>query len=135
MATRLLPVQIRSPGRLGLNTQSSSLGLGPEWALFLDNAVFDDLGRIAARKGLLKVTNTPIAGNPTLDQTFEYVQSATTEHIITVDNANGKLYTGTTTLTEKTGSLSFTDTNWQFANFNNKVIIIEPIKFFIFCSL
>ncbi len=132
MATRLLPVQIRSPGRLGLNTQSSSLGLGPEWALFLDNAVFDDLGRIAARKGLLKVTNTPIAGNPTLDQTFEYVQSATTEHIITVDNANGKLYTGTTTLTEKTGSLSFTDTNWQFANFNNKVIGVSQNQFPIY---
>ena len=88
MATKLLPVQIRSPGRLGLNTQSSSLGLGPEWALFLDNSVFDDLGRIAARKGMLKVTTTPISGNPTLDQTFEYIQNASTEHIITVDKAN-----------------------------------------------
>ena len=88
MATKLLPVQIRSPGRLGLNTQSSSLGLGPEWALFLDNAVFDDLGRIAARKGMLKVTTTPISGNPTLDQTFEYIEDTSTTHIITVDNTN-----------------------------------------------
>ena len=71
MATKLLPVQIRSPGRLGLNTQSSSLGLGPEWVLFLDNAVFDDLGRIAARKGMLKVTTTPISGNPVREGVFE----------------------------------------------------------------
>ena len=132
MATKLLPVQIRSPGRLGLNTQSSSLGLGPEWALFLDNSVFDDLGRIAARKGMLKVTTTPISGNPTLDQTFEYKEDASTEHIITVDNANGKLYTGTTTLSEKTGTLSFSNTNWQFANFNGKVIGASQNQFPIY---
>jgi len=132
MATKLLPVQIRSPGRLGLNTQSSSLGLGPEWALFLDNAVFDDLGRIAARKGMLKVTTTPISGNPTLDQTFEYIEDTSTTHIITVDNTNGKLYAGTTALVEKTGSLSFSDTNWQFANFNSKVIGVSQSQFPIY---
>ena len=132
MATKLLPVQIKSPGRLGLNTQSSSIGLGPEWAFFLDNAVFDDLGRIAARKGLLKVTDTPISGNPILSQTFEYREDASSNHIITADNVNGKLYTGTTTLTEKTGSLSFSNTNWQFANFNGKVVGASQAQFPIF---
>tara|TARA_R100001082_G_scaffold90419_1_gene56909 strand:+ start:7311 stop:9065 length:1755 start_codon:yes stop_codon:yes gene_type:complete len=132
MATKLLPVQIKAPGRLGLNTQSSSIGLGPEWAFFLDNAVFDDLGRMAARKGLLKVTGTPITGNPTLDQSFEYTEDASNDHIITVDNTNGKLYTGTTTITEKTGSLSFSNTNWQFANLNGKVIGVSQSQFPIF---
>ena len=132
MATRLIPVSIPSPGNLGLNTQSSAVGLGPEWGLFLDNVEFDNLGRIAARKGLLKVTTSAIASKPTFGNIFEYRQTATTSHIISGDSTNGKLYSGTTTLTDITGSLSFTNKNWQFANLNGRVIAVTKEEFPIY---
>lgn len=129
MATKLLPITIQSPGNLGLNTQSSSVGLGPEWGLFLDNAAFDNIGRMSARKGLLKVTNTPISGKPTFNNIFEYIKDSSTEHIITSDSTNNKIYSGTSTLTDRTGSLSFTNDNWQFANFNGKCIGVSKEEF------
>jgi hypothetical protein len=129
MATKLIPVTIQSPGNLGLNTQSSSVGLGPEWGLFLDNAAFDNIGRMSARKGLLKVTGTPVSGKPTFNNIFEYVVNSSTDHIITSDSTNNKLYSGTTTLTDRTGSLSFTNDNWQFANYNSKCIGVSKEEF------
>ena len=129
MATKLIPVSITSPGNLGLNTQSSSVGLGPEWGLFLDNVEFDNLGRIAARKGLKKVTTSPVASKPTFNNIFEYVKDSSTNHVITSDSTNNKLYSGTTTLTDRTGSLSFTNDNWQFANFNSKCIGVSKEEF------
>lgn len=118
--TGLLPLPVQNVGTKGLNTEAANLGLGPEWASQAENAVFDFAGRLGARKGVSASTTTPISGTPDVEAVFEYELDDTTTFVISA--ANAKLYYGTTTLTEITGSLSITNNNWKFQNFNGKVV-------------
>lgn len=114
------PISVAAPGFHGLNKQQSATSLGVQWATEADNCVFDDTGRIAARKGWSQETTTPIAGTPDVEQLFEYVDEAGNTEIISA--AGSKLYSGTTTLTDITGSVTVTDDNWTFQNFNGNVV-------------
>jgi hypothetical protein len=55
MAKNLIPLTIGAPGFLGLNTQQSGNILPMGWATKLDNFIYDDLSRIASRKGSQQV--------------------------------------------------------------------------------
>jgi hypothetical protein len=116
----LTPHVVRAPGRYGLNTQAEAQSDTWDWASELLNVVYDDYGRIAARKGWEQLTTTPIAGTPDIEAVFEYKVNATTTKIISA--ADGKLYHGTATLTDITGALTPTADLWQFQNFNGKVV-------------
>ena len=116
--TALIPVTLQAPGFLGLNTQDSAIGIDFQWGLVADNCVFDDTGRISARKGFNKITSSAVTGD--IEQVFEYKESATSKRIIS--SANAKLYEGTTTLTEKQGSLTPTNNDWKFLDFKNKCL-------------
>ena len=122
----LYPLSLVGPGFAGLNTQTSSTVLGPEWAAEAQNMVFDDSGRPAARKGWTSVTSTPIRGGeapltytPDIEQLFEYVDLDGDRVIISA--ADNKIWSGTSSFTDITGSVTVTANNWQFVNFYGDV--------------
>jgi hypothetical protein len=69
----------------------------------------------------------PLTGNPTTSAMFYPAICAVAELALAngssfiVSAANNKLYSGTTTLTDITGSLTITANNWQFVTFNGAV--------------
>ena len=67
--TALIPVTLQAPGFLGLNTQDSAIGIDFQWGLVADNCVFDDTGRISARKGFNKITSSAVTGD--IEQVLE----------------------------------------------------------------
>ncbi|MGI0034280.1 MAG: hypothetical protein ACRD98_00230 [Nitrososphaera sp.] len=120
MPTPLKPFTIPGPGVFGLNTQGDVTTDSFDWATTADNCVYDEFGRLTSRKGWVKLTATPLAGAPNMNQLFEYkVNSSLT---IIISAAGNKLYHGTTTLTEITGALTPTGDDWNFQNFNGKVV-------------
>ena len=119
MANRLQSINLLAPGFYGLNTNQKSIE-EPGWAQAAENCVIDGSGRLAARKGWNALTSSPISGTPDIEAIYEYINAAGTSKIISA--ANAKLYYGTTTLTDITGSLTPADDNWKFQNFNGKVV-------------
>lgn len=113
--TQLVPLSLVAPAFKGLNLEGSGGILGPEWATTLDNFVFDTTGRPASRRGWLVQNATGNAA--TVKQVFEYRNAAGTAYTIS-SHEGGKLYEGTT---DRTGTVSFTDGNVKFANFNDSV--------------
>lgn len=123
MAQRLTPLPLRGPGRFGLNTEQAAAVADPRWALELTNAVFDDAGRIAARKGMNLITTGTASEDPT-GAVHEYIKDRTTKEIISA--GEGKIWRGTTTVTDITGTISTPTTdNWKFVNFNGKVLGVQ----------
>lgn len=121
MPSPLIPVPLITPGFFGLNfANAASTQLGPEWALTCKNTYFDTSGRLAARKGWVNQTVTPPSGTPTLEQMFEYIKGDATTQVILA--ANNKLYVGITAPSDITGALTPTANNWQFQNWNDKVV-------------
>lgn len=120
----LRPSTITSPGVFGLNKQNSGSLLPPQWATEALNAVFDDANRIAARKGWLSVTTTPISGTPDLDVIFEYQKTSTdTKYVISA--GGNDIFSGTTAPSSIKGAVSISADNWKFVNFNDKVYGIQ----------
>ena len=124
MSSALRIGSIQTPASLGLNTEDPALSEDPRIALVLTNAAWDGQGRVCARRGW----NDPITTGShaaSTDAIFEYVESATSSRIVSA--AGGKLYEfdGTDTLTDETGTLTPSDDDWQFLNFNGKCIGVQ----------
>jgi len=119
MPKQLIPLTISAPGFLGLNTQQAGSILPPGWATKLDNCVFDNIGRIASRKGTQQVHEDAISGTPTMRSGHEYVDRTGQSIMIWAgDNKIWKEVLGT--VTDITGTITTpTADNWQFANFND----------------
>lgn len=116
----LVPISLVTPAFKGLNKQQETSILGPEWATVLDNCVFDDAGRVAARKGWL-ATSSAMSGTPVIEQLFEQIFEDGTTELISA--AGSKLWKGFTTPTDITGASTVTvGNNWQFVNFNGRCI-------------
>lgn len=119
----LYPLRVVAPGFAGLNTQLNTAP-GLQWASEATNCVIDSRGRIAARRGRSDLTTSPISGTPAVRAVFEQVSQDGTTAIISA--ANNKLYSGTTTLTERTGTAGsvtgVTADYWQFQNIANRVV-------------
>lgn len=120
MAEQIITGTIAAPGFFGLNTQDSSVQLSSGFALEANNCVIDRYGRIGARKGWTTVNSTP-AFTGDFKAIYELVKD---DGIEVISAANNKLYTGTTTLTERvirngtdTADLTYTisDDNWQIS--------------------
>jgi len=115
---QLVPINLTSPAFFGLNTEQAGSILGPEWATVLRNAVFDSSGRPSARKGWNTLTTVPAAG--AIKRVFEYWQADTTSDVIfTTDN---DILRNTGVPVSIAGSLTITDGNIMFGNFNNDVV-------------
>jgi len=121
MPQSLIPLNLYLPGRLGISSEADSGGLDASWASHAENCVFDNYGRLCSRKAFKLATTTPLSGNPDVDTLFEYVKNTSTTYIISV-NSDAEIRHGTATLTDVTGSLSFTETHWQFQNFEGDCI-------------
>ena len=117
----LVNIPLSVPGFRGLNKQQQSSTLGPEWATRMENCVFDDSSRLASRKGWSKITTTPASVDEFVTL-FSYVQNDGTEELIgTTSTAIYASADGGTSWTEVTGTASFTDGQWHFVNFNDRV--------------
>ncbi len=116
---RLIPLVLTAPAFQGLNTENEGTILGREWATVLDNAVFDSAGRPAARNGFTSITST--ANGDTFKRIFEYYQADGTSELIA--SADDDIYDSLdSTPVSIDGTLTITDGNIKFANFNDKVI-------------
>lgn len=125
MPTPMIPLTIQAPGYKGLNYQQASTSLDMGWATELNNAVFDLTGRVTARKGITALTTSGSPGAYNLEQVFCYEGFTSNAPFTGVLSAgNLKLYGGTTTLVDRTGTITApTANNWQFMNFGNDEII------------
>ena len=123
MPVPLIPVTINNPGSKGLNTQDETSHLNPSWATVLENAVFDNAGRVASRKGFTVLTTSSSYGAFDINQVHCFEDGTNT---VVISAGNDLLMYGTTTLTSITGSVASSANNWQFQNWNtgsNKKIV------------
>jgi len=123
MSGALNQIILRGPGTFGLNTEQALSVDDFRWCTEGENLVFDDTNRLTSRKGLNNLTVTGGHGND-VESIFEFIESATSTEIISA--AGLKIYTGTVTLTDITGTITAPTANdWQFVNFNGKCIGVQ----------
>ena len=72
MAEQRQNIYIAAPGFKGLNTADSPVAQDASFASIAENAVIDQFGRIAARKGLNKQTtsDTPLGSSRGIETIF-----------------------------------------------------------------
>lgn len=124
MAAPLIPFSIQNPGSKGLNTQDSTEILEWQWASELTNAVFDNSGRAATRKGFTVLTTSSSFGAYDLEQVHCWENEGNT---VVISAGNADILYGTTTLTSIKGTLTPSADNWQFQNWidssgNTKIV-------------
>jgi len=129
MPGQLQAVSNATLGFLGLNTQEAGVTLDSGYATKAINCIIDKSGRLGSRRGWSMLTTTPgdLGTTATIDSMFEFLDE---DRISTIFSAgNGKLYTGTTTLTttpiydvesagvsaELATQPTYTTNRWQFA--------------------
>tara|TARA_R110000823_G_scaffold201784_1_gene332629 strand:+ start:3745 stop:5259 length:1515 start_codon:yes stop_codon:yes gene_type:complete len=119
MAKQLVHFGLNYAGSLGLNKQESDDSLDPRWASTATNFVFDQNGRLAARKGTRNVNATVVTNTPTIKSMHEYSDANASKLLIFA--ADNKLYKLVgDTATDISGSITTpTGDNWQFTNFND----------------
>lgn len=121
---QLQPIPLVTPGFKGLNkAQASVPDLDPGWAIECQNFILDQSGRLASRNGWSQLTTTPITGTPAVGSMGELALA--NGSVFVVSAANNKLYSGTTTLTDITGSLTITGNAWQWLTFNGAIYGVQ----------
>ncbi len=125
MAQQLTSINLVAPAFKGINTEDSPLAQDPSFAEIADNAVIDQRGRIAARKGLsVTTTNKTQLGANSLRAIKEFRDSGGNTKIFSV--GNNKILSGTTTLADETpGSYTITADNWKMVNFNDNIYFFQ----------
>jgi len=125
MAKQLTSINLVAPAFKGINTEDSPLAQDPSFAEVADNAVIDQRGRIAVRKGLsVTTTNKTQLGSETLRNIKEFKNSAGTTKIFSV--GNNKILSGTTTLADESpGSYTISADNWKMVNFNDSMYFYQ----------
>jgi len=125
MAQPLRNITISAPGFAGINTMDSPISIGEQFCLVAENAVIDQFGRIAARKGYeLKTDNPSVLGSSVVSGVFEYLDTA--GNVETIVTANNSIFTGDTTLTDITPSgVTITGDNWKGVTFNGYFFLFQ----------
>ena len=122
-AKGLQPVNLKGLGSQGLNTQTESSTLGPEWLVEADNVVFDFQGKISARKGRKQTSQTIASPVKSMgqfikaDRTTEYYASSGA-YIYKLDRDITP--TSLTAVSFGGSPQTISDSNWQWHNFNNE---------------
>jgi len=128
-ATPIAVLPLVGPGFRGLNTELSNADGFTEmdWASFLENTVFDDLGRVSMRKGYVDQTTTPAGTAVGMYHTHEYLRADGIVSLVAVDAAFVIWHSTDdgATWTDITGDLTglFANLDLQFANFNGDLYI------------
>ncbi len=121
---RLTTLTIGTPGFRGLNKQQAGSVLPPGWGTIVNNFVIDDQGRLAVRNGTRAVSTGGIPGATSIQVAHYYLDNNGTEVLIAA--AVNKLWRlDGTSWTDVTGTATPTADNWQFVNFNGKVIGVQ----------
>jgi hypothetical protein len=131
-------------GFLGLNTQEAGVTLESGYATKALNCIIDKSGRLGSRRGWGMVTTTPGALSTSyVESMFEFIDK---DRSITILSAgNGKLFSGTTTLTQRliNGAESagvstalvtqptFTGNRWQWAQLSEGTGSTSKINGFV----
>lgn len=124
MADQLQPIPLVTPGFKGLNTAQASVpDLDPSWAIVCQNFIFDVSGRLASRKGWLALTVSAVEAGASIQSTGELALANGTTFVVSA--LNNKIYSGTTTLTNITGSLTITGNAWQWLTFNGAIYGVQ----------
>ena len=125
MAQELNSINLVAPAFKGINTEDSPLAQDPSFAEVADNAVIDQRGRIAARKGLSVITtNKTELGSAKIRAIKEFKNDAGTTKVFSV--GNNKILSGTTTLADETpGGYSISADNWKMVNFNDSIYFYQ----------
>lgn len=119
---RLATLTVGTPGWRGLNKQESGSVLPPGWATVADNIVLDDQGRMAVRRGTRAESVLGLLGPQVIH--FYLDDNGTEVEIAVADSKIWRL--DGTAWTDVTGTITpMTDDNWQFVNFNGKVIGVQ----------
>jgi len=119
----LQQIILREPGTFGLNTEQALAVDDPRWCTEGTNLVFDDTNRLTSRKGL---NNLTISGGHSddVESIHEFIKDSSSSEIIHA--AGLMVYTGTSTLTDISGTITTPTANdWQFVNFNGKCIGVQ----------
>jgi hypothetical protein len=122
MPKSLLPLTVSAPGFFGLNTQNAGSVLPVGWSTKAENCIFDEVGRLASRKGSQRLNATVVTSTPRIRQVHEYIDaSGNTLNIFAADNKIYKEVSGT--MTDISGTITTpTGDDWQFANFNGTCV-------------
>lgn len=134
MAQQLNSINLIAPAFKGINTEDSPLAQDPSFAEIADNAVIDQRGRIAARKGLsVTTTNKTQLGSGKIRAIKEFKNDAGTTKIFSV--GNNKILSGTTTLADETpGGYSISADNWKMVNFNDSIYFFSAVFNLLFTT-
>ncbi len=85
MAQSLTSINLVAPAFQGINTEDSPLAQDPSFAEIADNAIIDQRGRIACRKGhSVLTTNKTALGSATIRVVHEF-QKNTGSNVSTID--------------------------------------------------
>lgn len=132
MAQRLLPIPLRNLGKYGFFAEADGRYSSVEYASTFTNLVYDTKGRPAARKGWDAYLSSALTGTPSVVGLHHYVQELDGSNIWLAASDDGagtyKIWslsgdTGSGSATDITGAItSPSSANWQFANYNNKVV-------------
>ena len=108
-------------GRRGLWTAAQQAILPPEYCTKATNLRLSDEGTLELRKGWSDQTTTPVAGK-TMETLHEYIKAnETTEVIVAWDGGIANSITDPSG-NDVSGSVTDTDGDWFFQNFNDKCI-------------
>lgn len=116
MPAPLAPLSLQNPGHRGLNTQDTTWVSNQGWASTLLNSTFDTADRVQARKGWEKLTTSSSFGAFDLKQVYCYENGSNT---VVISAGNDKILSGTTTLTDRTGTAPASNNNWQFQTWSD----------------
>lgn len=125
MAQPLNTINLIAPAFKGVNTEDSPIALDASFAEKANNAVIDQRGRIAARKGNNVVTTDKAElGTDYVHQMhYFYDKSGNTKLFST---GNNKILSGTTTLVDETpAAYVITENNWKMVNFNESCYFFQ----------
>lgn len=121
--TALRDVVIQSPGILGLNTQGEDDIMDQKYCTVANNLVIDKNGLLAARKGAKILNGTAATGAVTIETVHSYVQDDGTEIVVSASPA--ALWSGSTSFTDITGSVTVSDSHFQFQNIQGNCVAAQ----------
>ena len=125
MAQQRQSIYVGAPGFRGLNTQDSPVNQDSSFASIAENAVIDKFGRIGARQGIDKITSstTALGSSAGIETIFEFTKRD--GNIVVFSTGNNKIFTGTTTLTDATNSMTVSANNWKIVSFNGDAYFFQ----------
>ncbi len=128
--TPIQPMALIGPGFRGLNTELEAVAgtVDPQWALVLQNAIFDTNGRVGLRNGWVDQTSTPITGTPKVFISHEYPRDNgnVTDIVFTDGFEIHESADSGATWSDITGALSTTTVKGKFQVFNDRLYWTAP---------